>query len=51
MKKLDLEQMEKVNGGASIGRCGAMNARHIRRGRGNTRLYRRMVKNCTHHIQ
>ena len=46
MKNLNLEQMEKVNGGASLARCGRMAGRHNRRGGGNTRLYKRMKKNC-----
>jgi hypothetical protein len=46
MKNLNLEKMEKVNGGASKGRCFAMLERHTKRGGGNTRLWRRYSKNC-----
>ncbi|WP_193323797.1 hypothetical protein [Marinifilum sp. N1E240] len=47
MKNLNLEQMQKVNGGASDERCIAMMNRHEKRGGGNTRLWRRIQKNCS----
>ncbi|WP_320017639.1 hypothetical protein [Labilibaculum manganireducens] len=47
MKKLELKQMEKVNGGASAARCARMYARLKRRGDDETsRLGGRFVKNC-----
>ncbi|WP_461636529.1 hypothetical protein [Labilibaculum euxinus] len=46
MKKLEVKQMEKVNGGASAARCDRMALRWARRGMGDTRLLNRIGKNC-----
>tara|TARA_R110001583_G_C5666833_1_gene410286 strand:- start:7422 stop:7571 length:150 start_codon:yes stop_codon:yes gene_type:complete len=45
MKKLNLQENSKIIGGASIGRCQAMEARYINRG--GDRLLQRILKNCS----
>tara|TARA_B110000902_G_C14036076_1_gene485955 strand:- start:94 stop:252 length:159 start_codon:yes stop_codon:yes gene_type:complete len=45
MTKLNLQESTSVIGGASEARCLRMVGRHSRRGGGNTRLWRRIMKN------
>tara|TARA_R110001583_G_C5666833_1_gene410287 strand:- start:8044 stop:8196 length:153 start_codon:yes stop_codon:yes gene_type:complete len=45
MKKLNLRKNSEIIGGASDGRCAAMIQRHGERGGGDTRLWRRILKN------
>ena len=47
MKKLELNQMVNVNGGASDPRCARMQKRWLKRGGdSSSRLYDRIQKNC-----